>query len=329
MKKLIGILVFFALIYGLDLAITDPDIWASNHFNISQRFGLSGILCLGAGILIITGGIDLSIGSVVSLSATVFAWLILDPDFSVPLPIAMLIVLVMGAAIGTLHGILVTYVRVQAFIVTLCGLFAYRGIARWITNDDIPRIRQQVEAWNVALSGSFLHASIHFWVLLLFFVVATIFLHFTIYGRYFFAIGSNEKAAHYSGINVDWYRILAYVICSTCAAVYGLLYAIHYMSVQPSSTGNMMELIAIAGAVFGGCSLRGGEGTTIGMLVGTAILTLLSNLINMLEIKDSLEPTVIGVALLACAILDEVLRHGVGWRDIAMGFRSVFGRRER
>ncbi len=322
MKKLIGIFAFLALIYGLDLLVTEPAIWRSNHFNLSQRIGLSGILCLGAGILIVTGGVDLSIGSVVGLSATVFAWLILD--CAVPIPLAMLAVLALGAAIGVLHGVLVTYVGVQAFVVTLCGLFAYRGIARWLTNDDIPRIRRQVEDLNLFFSAPFAGVSIYLWILLVFFVVATIFLHFTIFGRYFFAIGSNERAARYSGIQVDRYKILAYVICSMSACVYGLLYAIHYMSIQPSATGNFMELFAIAGAVLGGCSLRGGEGTTIGMLIGTAILTLLSNLIQMLEIRDALEPTVIGVALLFCAILDELLRRGIGWRDIVARVNGWF-----
>jgi ribose transport system permease protein len=293
---------------------TDPDAWGSNNFNLSKRIGVYGISCLGAGLLIVTGGVDLSIGSVLCFCAAVFCWLVLDLHLSIP--VAIVIVLFTGAVIGMINGILVTYLGLQPFVVTLCGLFAYRGAARWMTNDDIPRIANAVSAWSTFFNRSFLSISIFLWVLLLLFVVTTIFLHFTIHGRYFFAIGSNERAARYSGINVPFYKILAYVLCSLFAAIAALMEVFWISSVQASSTGNFMELYAIAGAVLGGCSLRGGEGTTIGMIIGTAILCLLRNLIQMAEIKDYLEPVVIGTALLFCAILDEMLRRGYSWRTL-------------
>jgi len=198
---------------------------------------------------------------------------------------------------------------VQAFVVTLCGLFIYRGAARWVVNDQIPRIASSVADLNAFFTGEFLAIPIYLWLLFAIFAVTTVFLHFTIYGRCFFAIGSNEKAARYSGINVDFYKILAYVICSMFAAIYALMHVIHFNSVQPSETGSFLELYAIAGAVLGGCSLRGGEGTTVGMFIGSAILVLLPNLTNMWGIRSELEPTVVGVALLACAVLDEQLRR--------------------
>jgi ribose transport system permease protein len=314
MKKLLGISVFLCLLYGFILIETDPEFWGSNHFNLGQRIGLSGILCLGAGLLLITGGVDLSIGSVVGLCAVIFSTLVLE--WKVPIPLAMIIVLGCGAAIGALNGIIVTYLGVQPFVATLCGLFAYRGIARWITNDNIPNIAEAVVDWSHFFQGAILGVPIYFLLLLVLLAVVSFFLHFTVYGRYLFAIGSNERAAQYSGINVNFYKVLAYVLCSLFASIYSLMYVIHYTSVQASSTGNFLELYAIAGAVLGGCSLRGGEGTTLGMFIGAAILNLLNNLINMAEIKDSLELTVVGSALLVCAILDEMLRRGVGWRDL-------------
>ena len=167
---------------------------------------------------------------------------------------------------------------------------------RWIAHDQVPSIEHRLSEFSDFFRGSLLAIPVYLWLLLLLFAAATIFLHLTVYGRYFYAIGSNERAARYSGIAVDFYKILAYVICSLFAAVYALMYVIHYNTVQPSSTGNFMELYAIAGAVIGGCSLRGGEGTTLGMLIGTAILCLLRNLTNMWEIPDALEPTVVGGA---------------------------------
>ena len=134
-------------------------------------------------------------------------------------------------------------------------------------------------------------------------------MHASVYGRYLYAIGSNERAARYSGIVTDRYKVLAYVLCSMLASFFGVLYLMQENSVQPSSTGNFLELYAIAGAVLGGCSLRGGEGTVAGVLIGTAILWLLPNLANMWGIPSALEYTVIGAALLAGAMLDELLRR--------------------
>jgi ribose transport system permease protein len=326
MKKLLGIFVFLLILYVSILFATDPDSWASNHRNLGQRIGLEGILCLGAGLLIITGGIDLSIGSVVSLCACVFCKLVLDEDYPVPIPVAAVLVVLLGAFIGFINGFLVTYFNVQAFVVTLCGLFLYRGAARWVMNDKIPEIEQRIAPISAFARSSVLHVPVYLWVLLGLFLVATVFLHFTIYGRYFYAIGSNERAARFSGVNTNFYKILAYVLCSVFASIYALMHVVHYNTVQPSTTGNFLELYAIAGAVLGGCSLRGGEGTTVGMVIGTAIMRLLPNLTNMWEIPSTLEPTVIGAALLFCAILDEMLRRNIGWREVVAGVQGWFRR---
>ncbi len=323
MKKLLGIFLFLVLLYGLMLFKTDPERWASNHFNLGQRIGLSGILCLGAGVLIITGGVDLSIGSVVGLCACVFCVLVLDAKL--PVPVAALLTLVVGAAVGLINGLIVTYLRVQAFVVTLCGLFIYRGAARWVTRDQTPPMRASIVDLHEFFTGDLLGVSIYLWVLLGLFAVTTVFLHLTVYGRYFLAIGSNERAVRYSGIHVDLYKIMAYVLCSTFAAIYALMHVVHELSVRPSETGNLLELYAIAGAVLGGCSLRGGEGTTVGMLIGTAILVLLPNLTNMWGIRSELDFTVVGGALLACAVLDEQLRRGFSWRDFFVGLWRRFG----
>jgi ribose transport system permease protein len=318
MKKLVGIFIFLLILYVAILFALpwNRDVMASNHHYLGQRIGLEGILCLGAGLLIITGGVDLSIGSVVSLCACVFCKLVLAEEIPVPIPLAAVLVVILGACIGFFNGVLVTYFNVQAFVVTLCGLFLYRGAARSLMKDQIPVIAETVKPITTFCEGSFLHVPIYFWLLVVLFALATVFLHATIYGRYFYAIGSNERAARYSGINTNFYKILAYVLCSMFASIYALAHVVHVNSVVPSTTGNFLELYAIAGAVLGGCSLRGGEGTTLGILIGTAIMRLLPNLTNMWEIRSELEPSVIGGALLVCAILDEMLRRGVGWREV-------------
>jgi ribose transport system permease protein len=139
--------------------------------------------------------------------------------------------------------------------------------------------------------------------------LATLFLHFSVYGRYFYAIGSNEQAARYSGVAVERYKILAYVLCSSLAAFFGVLSLMDLGTSQPTQTGSFLELYAIAGAVLGGCSLRGGEGSVLGIMIGTAILWILPNFANMWGVPKTLEYTVIGGALLLGAILDELLRR--------------------
>lgn len=310
MKKLVGIALFLLALY-VALLLSDPGARSAyNHFNLGRRIGLTGVVSLGAGLLIIAGGIDLSIGSVVGLCATVCAMLI----YVIPPGFAILLSILLGSVIGLINGLCVTKLRVQPFIVTLCGLFIYRGFARWISGDQVKSLGNDFGEWKSALyRQNVAGLPMSLVILLALLALGALFLHFSVYGRYLFAIGSNERAARYSGISTDRYKVLAYVLCSTAAALYAVMYLMQENSVQPSSTGNFLELYAIAGAVLGGCSLRGGEGSVCGILVGTAILTLLPNLTNMLGIRTELEPTVIGLALLLGAILDEWLRVVDNW----------------
>jgi ribose transport system permease protein len=330
MKKFVGIFCFLVLVYAVLMAAqvyvlvqqqrkagASEINWTrvrtavvNNNYNLVERVGLSGIICLGVALLIISGGIDLSIGSVVGLSATLLAMLLRRDDFGWQPAAAIPAVLLMGALIGLLNGLLVTKVKVQAFVVTLCGLFVYRGASRWLAGDTVKGLGVDHDPLREMLYlndlGGVPRSLLYLLVLS---ALAAVFLHLSVYGRYLYAIGSNERAARYSGIATDRYKLLAYVICSTLAALYGVLYLMKHNSAQPTSTGNFLELYAIAGAVLGGCSLRGGEGNVLGVLIGTAILILLPTLTSMLGIPAELEYTVIGGALLLGAILDEVLRR--------------------
>jgi ribose transport system permease protein len=309
MKKLAGIL-FFLLVLYVALLLADPGARSvENHFNVARRIGLYGVISLGAGLLIVSGGIDLSLGSVVGLCATLLAILLRDRHWHPS--VAILSVLALGCVIGLVNGLLVTKLRVQAFVVTLCGLFVYRGLARWIANDQPKGLGNEFTAWKYWLySGrDILGLPLALVYLSVLAAAATVFLHMSVYGRYLTAIGSNERAVRYSGIAVDRYKILGYVICSCSAAIFSVLFLMQENSAQPSDAGSFLELYAIAGAVLGGCSLRGGEGTVAGILIGTAILRILQNLVNMWNIPSSLEYTVIGTALLFGAILDESLRR--------------------
>lgn len=309
MKKLLGLALFLLVLYVL-LLLADPGARSAlNHFNLGKRIGLYGIISLGAAVLIISGGIDLSLGSVIGLCATVMAMLLID--YGWPPAAAMVGVLALGACIGLVNGLLVTRLRVQAFVVTLCGLFIYRGAARWLSGDQVKGLGASFPTLKYWLyeSKDILGLPMSLVIFALLAAAAAVFLHLSVYGRYLFAIGSNEAAARYAGIATDRYKVLAYVICSTLAAFFGILLLMELNSAQPSETGSFMELYAIAGAVLGGCSLRGGEGSVLGVLIGTAILWMLPNFTKMWGVPSELEYTVVGGALLLGALLDEVLRR--------------------
>ncbi len=308
MKKLLGITVFLILVYVTLLLSHENAASADTHFLIGQRLGLYGILSLAAGLLIIAGGIDLSMGSLVCLSSTVFGLLIVKYGWSVPM--AFIAMLLLGILVGLINGLLVTKLRLQPFMVTLCGLFIFRSVARWLTNDaKIEELAAPLRNLSAFFEGAIFGLPVYLIILMGLTVIAVIFLHFSVIGRYFVALGSNEQAARFSGIPVDFYKILSYVICSFLTALYAFLSVMNSPSVAPSSAGQGDELIAIAGAVLGGVSLRGGEGTVYGMIVGTLIIRLLSMMNTFWNIPSAVEGIMIGVILLVGITLDELLRR--------------------
>lgn len=321
MKKLLGLFAFLLLLYAVNMLFGENAFSKLNHINLAKRVGMYGIITLGVGVLIISGGIDLSIGSVVGFSGTIMATLLLKTGIYPA--VCVLIVVAIGILIGMIHGLLITKLKLQPFIVTLCGLFIYRGAARWLAGDKVLGLETKFETLKKVLYTNRevldLPMSLVIFVVLALFI--GIFLHFSVFGRYLFAIGSNEPAARYAGIATDRYRILSYALCAGLAAFYGVMHLMEQNSVQPSSTGTSLELYAIAGAVLGGCSLRGGDGHVGGMVIGTAILVLLPNIIRMVKFgnfkfESHMELLVLGTALMIGALLDELMRRRVEKRKL-------------
>lgn len=516
MNKILGIfglLVFVCLFTGVLVDSFDSPLNLENQIRMSAMFG---IISIGVAFVIITGGIDLSIGSVICLCGVVLSRLIIDWGWSVPWALAM--VMGLSLAIGLLHGVLITKLKLQPFVVTLCGLLVYRGFARWFAQDRqqgfgqdqenlrllatgqpftmatlilaagilfaaffavraVLQYRDGEQSWkrslaslgfavlfavaassrfwvaegeSIVLGGKFyvgpaslmlvfglltfiplglwfirhgllekftrcivpvsvltissvLFAIVVIWIaptyeqisageqelrelgmltmkgssvrnliLLIVFLatgaligsvgwvantvsgvsesaknllplvvtsgvllllgmttlpetrvpmpflimafctlVASIFLNQTIFGRYLLALGRNEEAARYSGINTDNMIILAYVICAGMAGLGAILFALDVNNMQPASHGNIYELYAIAGAVLGGCSLRGGEGSIVGVIIGSAVMRILYNMINVSKLDTKLEWVVIGVVILTGVIADEVVKRAV------------------
>ncbi len=313
MIKVLGNIVFLLLLYSaltLDPKTATVGQSYGNHKLLGEQIGLFGILTLAAGQLIIIGGIDLSIGSTVALTSTVLCWLLINKEISPA--VAIPVVLLLGVAIGLLHGLLIAVVRIQAFIVTLCFLFIYRSAARWIAGDAPMGLADNYPELVRFFNGTALGVPIYFLILLGVLLVAGVFLHLSVYGRYYYAIGSNETAARYCGIPTTLYKILAYVVCSTLTSAFAILFVTSVPSVEPTTAGNFYELYAIAAAVMGGCSLRGGEGNVLGILLGTCIIWLLYNYVLYRGFPETLRDASIGLALLLAAFIDEMLRRYYG-----------------
>lgn len=333
MKKNLGILGILAVVFMATAFGSKNFFTAYNMFNLVERSSLYGIIGIGVAFVIITGGIDLSIGSLIGLVAIVFPYVVITHEL--PLAVGLLAIFGLAFTVGITHGLLITRLKLQPFVVTLCGLMIYRGLARWLVSDrtmgygDKNFSSLKVLVGNMSqlpgLSevGWAKHVPVAFLILLALSIVAAIFLNKTIYGRYLLALGRNEQAALLSGINTTKMIVLAYVICALVSGLGGLLFALDYGSIQPDSFGNFYELYAIAAAVLGGCSLRGGEGSVFGIVLGAALMRLLMNSISMLGIDDQLEPTVIGVVILAGVIVDELVKRIAARRRAVMQARQA------
>ncbi len=241
-------------------------------------------------------------------------------------PMALLTTFSIAGLLGLIHGLLITRVRLQPFVVTLCALLIYRGWSRWLTGDDAAGFSEYSGTLGkfgqgtlpVILRGKEVVFGIPYpmFFMVAIAIAASILLGRTLWGRYLLALGRSETAARFSGINTGRVTLAAYIICTCLAAVGGILFSLNNNSISPSSYGNFFELYAIAAAVLGGCSLRGGEGSIVGVIIGTAVMQVLNNLIVLLKISDKLEFTIIGSVLLIGVTADEILKRYTAYRRL-------------
>lgn len=333
-RKDLGLLVLI-LVIGAITAWRQPLFLSPiNIANTANLVGLFGIFAIGQAFVIITAGIELSSGSVIALLGVLFVDLIANRG--VPWPLAVLIILILGIVIGLLHGTLITRLKMQPFIVTLCGLLIYRGVARFYTKDgtagfgfgvsfpdlewlttgrtDIVRLISGGSLQSVPIPHSF-------FVMLVIAAIMWFVLHRSVFGRYLFAVGKNEEAARYSGIRTTQVIVAAYVICALLTALSAIFFAMYTRSILPSGHGNFYELYAIAAAVLGGFSLRGGEGSIVGVVLGTILLQILQNLVNLLGIPSSLNFAVMGSVILIGVLADQQFKNYRERRAVAEAAR--------
>jgi len=309
MRKELGTFVLLVVLC-IVLAILNPSFLdPSNLQNLARLIGIYGIFSIGLGLVVITGGIDLSVGSVFALLGVLLSIFLVE--WHLPAAVAVLAVVGVTTFLGAVNGFLITKVKIQPFIVTLCGLLFYRGLARFVASDETKGFgaASGFETLQSMATGSVFGIPTPFIILIFVSLIAWVILHRSIFGRYLYAVGRNETAARYSGINSDWVIAGAYILCGLLTGVAGILLAFYTNSISPSSHGNFYELYGIAAAVLGGCSLRGGEGSIVGILIGTALLQVLQNLVNLLGIPSSLNFAVMGAVILIGVLADQLLRQ--------------------
>jgi ribose transport system permease protein len=318
LKKDLGLLVLIIVVGAVVTFINPRFLSTINIANTANLVGQFGLFSIAQGFVIITAGIELSAGSMIALLGVIFIDLIANRG--VPWPLAGLLILALGFLMGLVHGLLITKLKLQPFVVTLCGLLIYRGVARFYTADatagfpfgvrfeDLEWIttgRTDIVAEITRGALTSLPLPHSFFFMLIVAAIMWVVLHRSVFGRYLFAVGKNEEAARYSGIRTTQVIIAAYVICAVLTALSAIFLAMYTRSILPSSHGNFYELYAIAAAVLGGFSLRGGEGSIVGVVLGTILLQVLQNLVNLLGIPSSLNFAVMGSVILIGVVADQ------------------------
>lgn len=304
-KTLLQLTLFglLALIWlGLALA-TDTFFTEQNISNLVRQTSIGALVAFGQTFVIITAGIDLSVGAVVGLSGVVLALL---NGAGVPFPVAVVLTLLLGTLIGIYHGFGVHNLGLPPFIMTLASLVGLRGVALLITNGQsiggLPRAFSdfsQATLWRIPSL---------FWIVIIVGVLTYVLLQRSRFGRYIYAVGSNLEAARLSGVNIGRTIYLAYAVSSTLAALAGILLASR-ISIGIPTAGTYYELDAIAASVIGGASLFGAEGSIIGSFVGALLLTTINNGSNLLGVNPFWQPIITGLIIVGVVYTDQLRKR--------------------
>ena len=305
LKKDLGLFILILVVGTATAALNPRFLSPINIANTANLIGLFGLFSIGEGFVIITGGIELSVGSMFALLGAVFIDLLIT--YNINWVLAVTLMVLAGVVIGAIHGFLITRMRLQPFVVTLCGLLIYRGVARYYTDDGTAGFQfgQSFPTLEWLTTGRTFGVPHSFITFILVALVMGVVLHRSVFGRYLFAVGKNEEAARYSGINSQRIIASAYVICGGLAGLAAVFFAMYTRSISPASHGGFYELYGIAAAVLGGCSLRGGEGSVVGIVLGAVLLQVLQNLVNLLGIPSSLNFAVMGTVILIGVLADQ------------------------
>ncbi len=279
-KALIALLVLIVVASVLN----DQFFTMGNLMNILRQTSVNAIIAVGMTLVILTAGIDLSVGAILALTGALGASMV---SAELPLIVALPLTLLLGGALGAMNGLLISKGKVQAFIATLVTMTAIRGLTMVYTEGRpiSTGFTDTADSFAFIGTGWMAGVPVPVWLMLITFVLIWALLTHTRLGRYIYAIGGNESAARLSGINVDRVKIAVYALSGTMAALAGLIVTSRLSSAQPTA-GTSYELDAIAAVVVGGASLAGGRGFIWGTLVGALIIGFLNNALNLLDVSS-------------------------------------------
>ncbi|MCM5682345.1 ABC transporter permease [Schlegelella sp. S2-27] len=282
---------------------------ADNAMNVLTRTAFIGIIAVGMCFVIISGGIDLSVGSMAALIAGSMILLMnrLAPQLGSPVlvvALGMVFAVVLGALFGLGHGLLITKGRIEPFIVTLGTLGIFRAYLTYFSDGGAITLDMELsDAYSPVYYGSVLGIAIPIWIFIAVALLGGLILNRTAYGRYVQAIGSNEQVARYAAVDVDRVKVLTYMLLGVCVGVATVLYVPRLGSASPT-TGLLWELEAIAAVIVGGTALKGGAGSVTGTVVGAVLLSVISNILNLTSlISVYLNAAVQGFAIVLVAFL--------------------------
>lgn len=272
-----------------------------NILNIFRQISNAGLIALGMSFVIITGGIDLSVGSILALTSMIMG-LLLHQGVSELLVIPL--VLFIGIILGALNGVFISFIRLQPFIATLATMTMYRGLTMILSNGiPVMEITKSAPVLDFLSQGRLFAIPIPMLVLIFFLIAFRILLQNTVFGRYVYAIGGNEEASRLSAIPINATKIAVYAISGFASTLGGILLSSRLSSSQPTA-GAGFELDAIAAVVIGGTSLSGGKGKIMGTFLGVLVIGVLNNGLNIIGVSPFYQQFIKGVVILSAVVLD-------------------------
>lgn len=299
--KKYGTVVSLMVLVAIVTILNPRFFTAYNILNIFKQVSINGLIAFGMTFVILTGGIDLSVGATLGLSGVILGWMI---SSGTPAWMAIGITLVFGAVLGFVNGVLVAKVKLQAFIATLATMTMYRGITM-IVSDGIPfmGLTKNAPLLDYFSQGKILTVPFPMIIFIVLLAILFVVLHNTVFGRGVYAVGGNEEAARLSSIPVTKIKTLVYTISGLMAALAGVILTSRLSSSQPTA-GMGFELDAIAAVVIGGTSLSGGKGRLFGTFLGALIIGVLNNGLNIIGISAFYQQFIKGLVILFAVILD-------------------------
>lgn len=297
LTTVIALIILMAVI----TIINSNFLTANNLLNLLLQVTSNALIAFGMTFVILTGGIDLSVGSILALSSALTAGLL---GSGMPVTLAILISLILGCILGMMNGLLISYGKLAPFIVTLATMTIFRGATLVYTNGN-PITKELSDTFLFQFLGQGYIVGIPFPVIIMFivFIVLYVLLHKTAFGKSVYAIGGNEKAAYISGVKLNKVKIIIYSISGIMASISGLIITSRLSSAQPTA-GASYEMDAIAAVVLGGTSLSGGKGRILGTLIGALIIGVLNNGLNIIGVSAFWQQVVKGVVILIAVLID-------------------------